>query len=114
MDDYRKFLEVLMMSNKKVWFGAICNLEGELLFQKRREDIRTLFSLEETKEQLSSTIKSWKSRSEIKEKIESPALLVIGKNVLLAPILNWFKVDEINYFYQEKLLKKNYGQYKSI
>ncbi len=54
------------------------------------------------------------SKNLIKEKIESPALLVIGKNVLLAPILNWFKVDEINYFYQEKLLKKNYGQYKSI
>ena len=72
MDDYRGFLEVLMMSNKKVRFGAICNLEGELLFQKRREDIRSLFSLEETKEQLSSTIKSWKSRSEIKEKIGKP------------------------------------------
>ena len=72
MDDYSGFLEVLMMSNKKVRFSAICNLEGKLLFQKRREDIRELFSLEETQKQLSGTIDSWKSRSGIKEKIGKP------------------------------------------
>jgi hypothetical protein len=72
MDDYSGFLEVLMMSNKKVRFSAICNLEGKLLFQKRREDIRELFSLEETQKQLSVTIDSWKSRSEIKDKIGKP------------------------------------------
>ena len=72
MDDYSGFLEVLMMSNKKVRFSAICNLEGKLLFQKRREDIRELFSLEETQKQLSGTIDSWKSRSEIREKIGKP------------------------------------------
>lgn len=72
MDDYSGFLEVLMMSNKKVRFSAICDLEGELLFQKRREDIRSLFSLEETKNQLSGTINSWKARTEIKEKIGKP------------------------------------------
>ena len=72
MDDYSGFLEVLMMSNKKVRFSAICNLEGKLLFQKRREDIRELFSLEETQKQLSGTIDSWKSRSVIREKIGKP------------------------------------------
>ena len=72
MDDYSGFLEVLMMSNKKVRFSAICNLEGKLLFQKRREDIRELFSLEETQKQLSGTIDSWKSRSEIRDKIGKP------------------------------------------
>ena len=72
MDDYSGFLEVLMMSNKKVRFSAICNLEGKLLFQKRREDIRELFSLEETQKQLSGTINSWKSRSEIRDKIGKP------------------------------------------
>ena len=72
MDDYSGFLEVLMMSNKKIRFSAICNLEGKLLFQKRREDIRELFSLEETQKQLSGTIDSWKSRSEIRDKIGKP------------------------------------------
>ena len=72
MDDYKGFLEVLMVSNKKVRFSAIYDLEGEMLFQKRREDIKTLFSLEETKEQLNNTINSWKSRGEIKDKIGKP------------------------------------------
>ncbi len=69
MEDYKKFLEVLMISNKNVRFSAICNLQGDLLFQRRREDIKTLFSLEETHEQLNRSIDSWKSRSEIKEKV---------------------------------------------
>ena len=49
-----------------------------------------------------------------KETIQSPALFVIGKNVLLSPILNWFKTNEIDYFYKEELLKKKYAKYKSI
>ena len=72
MEDYKNFLEVLMVSNKNIRFSAICNLDGELLFQKRREDIRQLFSLEETKEQLNRTIESWKSRAEIKDKVGNP------------------------------------------
>lgn len=72
MDDYKSFLEVLMISNKKIRFAAMCNLEGELLFQKRRDDIKQVFSLEETKEQLNRTIESWKSRAEIKDKIGRP------------------------------------------
>ena len=72
VEDYKSFLEVLMVSNKNIRFSAMCNLEGELLFQKRRDDIKELFSLEETKEQLSRTIESWKSRGEIKDKVGSP------------------------------------------
>lgn len=72
MEDQKSFLEVLMVSNKNVRFSAICNLDGEVLFQKRREDIRQLFSLEETKEQLNRTIESWKSRAEIKDKVGKP------------------------------------------
>jgi len=69
VEDYKKFLEVLMISNKNVRFSAICNLQGDLLFQRRREDIKTLFSLEETHDQLNHSINSWKTRSEIKEKV---------------------------------------------
>jgi len=65
-----------MLSNKKVRFSAICNLEGEILFQKRREDIKSLFSLEETKEQLHKTIDSWKARTEVKDKIGKPVYSV--------------------------------------
>lgn len=72
MEDYKSFLEVLMVSNKNIRFSAMCDLEGNLLFQKRREDIKELFSLEETKEQLNRTIESWKSRAEIKNKVGSP------------------------------------------
>ena len=61
-----------MISNKKVRFSAICNLEGDLLHQRRREDVRSLFSLEETKKQLQNTIDSCKSNSDIKDKIGKP------------------------------------------
>jgi len=61
-----------MITNKKVRFAAICNLKGEVLFQKRRDDVRTLFSLEETKIQLQRTLDSWKARAEIKDKVGRP------------------------------------------
>ena len=72
MEDYKELLEVLMISNKNVRFSAICTLKGEMLFQKRREDIKSLFTLNETKSQLEETINSWKSRGDIKDKIGKP------------------------------------------
>jgi len=72
MEDYKELLEVLMISNKNVRFSAICTLKGEMLFQKRRGDIKSLFTLDETKSQLEKTIDSWKSRGDIKDKIGKP------------------------------------------
>ncbi len=48
-----------------------------------------------------------------KNAIDSPALLVIGKNVLLSPILNWHTTDKrnINFLKQNK---KNHEQYNFI
>ena len=48
-----------------------------------------------------------------KNAVESPALLVIGKNVLLSPILNWFSADKknINFLKQNK---ENHEQYNFI
>ena len=48
-----------------------------------------------------------------KNAVESPALLVIGKNVLLSPILNWFSADKknINFLKQNK---ENHAQYNFI
>ena len=42
--------------------------------------------------------------------IDSPALLVIGKNVLLSPILDWYVEDKKNI----NFLKKNYEQHNFI
>ena len=72
MENYKELLEALMISNRNVRYSSICNLKGEMLFQKRREDIKELFTLDETKNQLEKTINSWKSRSEIKDKIGKP------------------------------------------
>ena len=48
-----------------------------------------------------------------KNAVESPALLVICKNVLLSPILNWFSADKknINFLKQNK---ENHEQYNFI
>ena len=41
-----------------------------------------------------------------KNTIDSPALLVIGKNVLLSPILNWFSKDKKNISFLKQNTKK--------
>ena len=47
-----------------------------------------------------------------KSNIESPALLVIGKNVLLSPILKWHISERKNINFLKQ--KKNYGQVRFI
>ena len=48
-----------------------------------------------------------------KNAIDSPALLVIGKNVLLSPILDWFVSEKENISFL-KQNKKNYEQYNIV
>ena len=48
-----------------------------------------------------------------KNVIDSPALLVVGKNVLLSPILNWYVEDKENISFL-KHNKKKYEQYNFI
>ncbi len=72
VEDYSGFLEALMISNKKIRFIAICNLNGQIIFQKRSEEAKQLFSLEESKELLKKTIDRWNERSRVKDKIGEP------------------------------------------
>ena len=53
------------------------------------------------------------SKSFDKNAIDSPALLVIGKNVLLSPILNWYSTNKRNISFL-KQNKKNYEQYNIV
>ena len=53
------------------------------------------------------------SKSFDKNTIDSPALLVIGKNVLLSPILNWYSTNKRNISFL-KQNKKNYEQYNIV
>ena len=48
-----------------------------------------------------------------KNMIDSPALLVIGKKVLLSPILNWYSTNKRNISFL-KQNKKNYEQYNIV
>ena len=61
---------------------------------------------------LISTLENY-SKDFDKNIIDSPALLVIGKNVLLSPILNWYVTnkEDINFLKQNK---KKYEQHNFI
>ena len=105
-------LVVVYMGLERIFW--VCK---ELVLQGREEKENIAIISNATKKNqkvLISTLRNC-SKELIKEKIQSPALLVIGKNVLLSPILNWFNSKNVVSFNQEKvLLKKNYEQYKSI
>ena len=60
---------------------------------------------------LISTLKKC-SKDLDKNEIDSPALLVIGKNVLLSPILNWYRSDKSINFLKES--EKKYEQHNFI
>ena len=76
--------------------------------------ILPLFQTQQKKNQkiLISTLENY-SKDFDKNIIDSPALLVIGKNVLLSPILNWYVTnkEDINFLKQNK---KKYEQHNFI
>ena len=61
---------------------------------------------------LISTLENY-SKDFDKNIIDSPALLVIGKNVLLSPILNWYSTNKRNISFL-KQNKKNHEQYNFV
>ena len=88
----------------------------ELIIQGRnkKESIAIISNATYENQKIFITTLEYFAKKVHKEDISSPAILVIGQNVVLSPILNWFKTKEIDYFYEQELLKKKHAEYKSI
>jgi hypothetical protein len=76
--DYEKILNRIMATDENIRFAAICNMNGDIEWNSKRNNITNILSLDETKKLLKQAVNSWKSRNELAHKLGK------GKYVLAA------------------------------
>ena len=69
MEKYEKLLNMLMDFNASIRFAAVCDKDGEILWNSQRKGIKNLISLEDTKKTLKRAINAWQERSNITDKV---------------------------------------------
>ncbi len=78
INDEGKLVSMILEANKYVRYACICDSEGKMLWNSRRNDIQSLISLEDTKESLKMAIENWKKRDKITEKIGRGKYAIVG------------------------------------
>ncbi len=69
MDDEGKLVSMVLEANKNVRFACICDSEGKIIWNSRRNDIQSLMTLEDTKASLKRACENWKNRDKLSAKI---------------------------------------------
>ncbi len=78
LDDEGKLVSMIMEANKYVRFAAICDINGEILWNSRRQHSNNILSLEETKASLKRAFHTWKEREELSSKIGKGKFAIVG------------------------------------
>ena len=69
MDDEGKLVSMVLEANKNVRYACICDGEGKITWNSRRNDIQSLLTLEDTKASLKRACENWKDRDKLSAKI---------------------------------------------
>ena len=69
MDDEGRLVSMMLEANKNVRFACICDGEGKILWNSRRNDIVSMLTLEETKASVKIACEHWSKRDKLSEKI---------------------------------------------
>jgi len=69
LDREGKLVSMILEANKNVRYACICDSDGKILWNSRRNDIQSLISLEDTKASLKRALENWKERDKLTAKI---------------------------------------------
>jgi len=69
MDDEGRLVDNLLEANKNVRYACICDGEGKILWNSRRNDIQSLITLEDTRASVKKACENWMERDKLSEKI---------------------------------------------
>ncbi len=69
MDNEGKLVSMILEANKNVRYARICDVEGKIIWNSRRNDIQSLMTLEDTKASLKRACENWKDRDKLSAKI---------------------------------------------
>ena len=68
-DDEGKLVSMMLEANKNVRYACICDSEGKILWNSRRNDIESMLTLEETKDSVKAACENWSKRDKLSGKI---------------------------------------------
>ena len=69
MDDEGRLVDMLLEANKNVRYACICDSEGKILWNSRRNDIQSMLTLEDTKASVKVACENWMKRDKLSGKI---------------------------------------------
>ena len=69
MEKYQKLLNMLMDFDESIRFAAVCDKDGEILWNSQRKGLRNIVPLEDTKKTLKRALNAWQERSNITDKV---------------------------------------------
>ena len=69
MDNEGKLVSMVLEANKNVRYASICDGEGKILWNSRRNNIENLMTLEDTNASLKRAWENWKERDKLSAKI---------------------------------------------
>ena len=78
MDDEGKLVSMIMEANKNARFAAVCDADGQILWNSHRNEVDNILTLDETKASLKRAIDSWKQRDELTDKIGRGRYAIVG------------------------------------
>ncbi len=69
LDREGKLVSMILEANNNVRYACICDSDGKILWNSRRNDVQSLISLEDTKDSLKRALENWKERDKLTAKI---------------------------------------------
>ncbi len=69
LDDEGKLVSMMLEANKNVRYACICDSEGKILWNSRRNDIVSMITLEDTKASVKRACENWRERDKLSGKI---------------------------------------------
>ena len=69
MDDDRRLVDNMLEANKNVRYACICDGEGKILWNSRRDHIESMLTLEETRDSVKAACEQWSKRKKLSGKI---------------------------------------------
>ena len=69
LNDEGKLVSMMLEANKNIRYACICDSEGKILWNSRRNDIQSLITLEDTRASVKKACENWMERDKLSEKI---------------------------------------------
>ncbi len=78
VDPEGRLVSMILEANKYVRYACICDGEGKILWNSRRNDIQSLISLEDTKASVKRACENWMVRDKLSAKIGKGKYSIVG------------------------------------